>query len=222
MIPIIPTAPVYTSEKEKMLGGQPYQHSDMRLKRERYQCSIAVHEFNKIALNPNAPNVERTAHFRQILQPLRSPSTSPNSTADLPDLAGHIGELVEIAAPFACDYGYNIRIEDDVEISSGCKIIDACPVFIGARTFIGPDVSIYTVDGDHHRTPPLMPGLKRPCVAAPVMIEEDCWIGGHVIITRGVTIGKGSTIGAGTLVNKVSRRILSGLERREIEEELIP
>lgn len=210
MTPMVPTASVYTSEKEKMLAGHPYQHSDVRLKRERQRCSLAVHNFNKTALqDPNIPNddEQRIAQFRQILQPQqRSPSTSSpnNSAADLPGLAGHIGERVEVTAPFACDYGYNIRIEDDVEISSGCTVIDACPVFIGARTFIGPDVSIYTVDGDHHRTVPLTPGLKRPCVAAPVVIEEDCWIGGRVVIMPGVTIGKGSTIAAGTLLYKVS------------------
>lgn len=187
-----------------MLNGQPYQHSDGQLKQERHHCSIAVYKFNKNAIDPiNVSDAERTAQFRQIVQPERLPLASPDSSSGVPHTTGYLGEHVEIVAPFTCDYGYNIRIEDDVEISSGCTILDACPVYIGARTFVGPDVSIYTVDGDDHRISRVS-GAKRPCVAAPITIEEDCWIGGHVIITRGVTIGKGSTIGAGTLVTSVS------------------
>jgi len=35
-----------------------------------------------------------------------------------------------------------------------------------------------------------------------IVIEEDSWIGPHVTILRGVTIGKGSVIGAGAVVTK--------------------
>ena len=38
--------------------------------------------------------------------------------------------------------------------------------------------------------------------ALPVVIEDNCWIGGGVIILPGVTIGKGSVIGAGSVVTK--------------------
>ena len=35
-----------------------------------------------------------------------------------------------------------------------------------------------------------------------MFIEDDCWIGGNVIILPGVRIGQGSTIGAGSVVTK--------------------
>lgn len=35
-----------------------------------------------------------------------------------------------------------------------------------------------------------------------IIIEEDCWIGGHVSITRNVTIGKGIVIGANSVVTR--------------------
>ena len=38
--------------------------------------------------------------------------------------------------------------------------------------------------------------------SAPVMIEDDVWIGAHCIILKGVTIGARSIIGAGSVVTK--------------------
>ena len=38
--------------------------------------------------------------------------------------------------------------------------------------------------------------------SAPVVIEDDVWIGAHCIILKGVTIGARSVIGAGSVVTK--------------------
>lgn len=36
----------------------------------------------------------------------------------------------------------------------------------------------------------------------PVWIQDDCWIGTHVVIAPGVTVGKGSVVGANSVVTK--------------------
>jgi acetyltransferase-like isoleucine patch superfamily enzyme len=41
-------------------------------------------------------------------------------------------------------------------------------------------------------------------MAKRVLIEEDCWLGGNVIVLGGITIGKGSVVGAGSVVTRVS------------------
>ena len=38
--------------------------------------------------------------------------------------------------------------------------------------------------------------------SAPIVIEDDVWVGAHSIILKGVTIGERSIIGAGSVVTK--------------------
>lgn len=37
---------------------------------------------------------------------------------------------------------------------------------------------------------------------APVILEDDVWLGSHVVVLPGVTIGKGSVVGSNAVVNK--------------------
>jgi hypothetical protein len=64
-----------------------------------------------------------------------------------------------------------------------------------------PNVSIYS--GTHPLDPEVRSGTTGPELGKEVWIEEDCWIGGNVVILPGVRIGKGSTVGAGSVVTKV-------------------
>lgn len=108
-----------------------------------------------------------------------------------------------VEAPIHIDYGTNVRVGEGVFINFNCTIIDTCLVSIGARTLFAPNVSIYS--GTHPLDPDVRQGTEGPESGKEVWIEEDCWIGGNVIILPGVRIGKGSTVGAGSVVTKVSR-----------------
>ena len=68
-----------------------------------------------------------------------------------------------------------------IEIGSGCAISD--------------NVCIH--DSDSH----VLNGNKD-MMSAPVIIEDNVWIGKNVIILKGVTIGEGAVIGAGSVVSK--------------------
>ncbi|KAF8695585.1 Maltose acetyltransferase, partial [Rhizoctonia solani] len=96
--------------------------------------------------------------------------------------------------------GFNITIEGDVFIGTGCTMLDVCPITIGERTLIGPNVQIYTPV--HPLRPEERNGLKGKERAKPIKIGKDCWIGGAVIILPGITIGDGSTVGAGSVVTR--------------------
>jgi len=73
-------------------------------------------------------------------------------------------------------------------------------VTIGQDVLIAPRVSINTVSHHTERCDISMNDQGIHC--APVVIEDDVWIGMHAVILQGVTIGRGAIIGAGAVVNK--------------------
>ena len=116
-------------------------------------------------------------------------------------LSGHLGRVgrdVVIRPPFFCDFGYNIRLGDEVFLNFNCVILDVVEVVIGDRTQIGPATQIYAAD--HPRDAK----TRRSGVefGRPVRIGSDVWIGGGAIILPGVTVGDGAVIGAGSVVTR--------------------
>ena len=96
--------------------------------------------------------------------------------------------------------GAKITIGDNVGVS-GCTISASKSITIGNRVLVGSGTAI--VDQDAHQ---IDPDDRRNGTGeikkAPIIIEDDVFIGARVIILKGVTIGKGSTIGAGSVVTK--------------------
>jgi maltose O-acetyltransferase len=66
---------------------------------------------------------------------------------------------------------------------------------------MGPHVTINGANHNFERTdiPMRKQGVKK---YPPVVIEDDVWIGSHVIIMPGLIIKKGTIIGAGAIVTK--------------------
>ena len=113
-------------------------------------------------------------------------------------LLGKAGVNCCIESPFYCDYGYNIEVGDNFFINSGCVILDGARVTFGDNVFVAPHCGFYTAGHplDHERR---NMGLEY---ALPITIGNNVWIGGHVCILPGVSIGDNSVIGAGSVVNK--------------------
>ena len=91
-----------------------------------------------------------------------------------------------------------LRIGDNVGITGG-TLCAARRIEIGDRVFIGANAII--VDTDFH---PIDPEHRRQAsqdgAVAPVIVEDDVFIGMNSLILRGVHIGRGSVIGAGSVV----------------------
>jgi acetyltransferase-like isoleucine patch superfamily enzyme len=77
---------------------------------------------------------------------------------------------------------------------------DAGSIRIGNNCLIGPYVVIRSAD--HVFCDPGTPIRSQGHTGGAIVIEDNCWIGGHVTITQGVTIGTGSVIGANSVVTK--------------------
>jgi acetyltransferase-like isoleucine patch superfamily enzyme len=70
---------------------------------------------------------------------------------------------------------------------------------VGRRCMIGPHC--YITDGDHSKEPGA-PVQAQPMRTAPVVLEDEVWVGSHVVILPGVRIGHGAVIGAGSIVSR--------------------
>jgi acetyltransferase-like isoleucine patch superfamily enzyme len=124
------------------------------------------------------------------------PTVDPNPERD----AAQFSSEPWIEPPLHIDYGTNVKLSPGCFINFNCTILDTCTVSVGARTLVGPNVSFFS--GTHPLDPAVRRGIEGPELGKPVIVEDDCWIAGNVIVLPGVTIGRGSTIGAGSVVTK--------------------
>ncbi len=115
------------------------------------------------------------------------------------------------ARKFLTYVGKDVNIEKGAVITSTMEIGDRSGVGINAKihgkvivgndVMMGPDCIIYTKNHAFSKTdiPMNKQGFSEE---KPVIIGDDVWIGGRVIILPGVHIGKGAIIGAGAVVTK--------------------
>lgn len=74
------------------------------------------------------------------------------------------------------------------------------PVIIGNNVILAQNIVASGLN--HHYTDVHQPIHKQGVGVAPIVIEDDCWIGANAVITAGVTIGKHSVVAAGAVVTK--------------------
>ena len=162
-----------TSEREKMLAGEPYDPMDAELVAGRARAEELCAALN--ATREGDPAVPRLCG----------------------ELFRACGDAAVVRPPFFCEYGTNIELGERVFFNFNCVVLDVCLVRIGAFSLFGPGVQIYTA------THPLDAKLRRGReFGKPVTIGDDVWIGGSAIILPGVRIGDGAVIGAGSVVTR--------------------
>lgn len=164
------------SEKEKAKAGKLYDANfDEELLKDRDLCKEACYEYNRL---PPARKAERAAILRRLL--------------------GKTGKEFVIEQPFFCDYGYNIEIGENFFINVNGVILDGAKVTFGDDVFIAPNCGFYTA-GHPLDARQRKQGLEY---AYPITIGNGVWIGAHVCVMPGVTIGDNTVIGGGSVVTK--------------------
>jgi acetyltransferase-like isoleucine patch superfamily enzyme len=83
---------------------------------------------------------------------------------------------------------------------SGCSIAAAERIEIGNYVLIGSGCLI--TDSDAHSLDPLERRRNGSFKTAPVIIEDDVFIGARSVVLKGTRVGRGSVIGAGSVVSK--------------------
>lgn len=74
------------------------------------------------------------------------------------------------------------------------------PATIGNNVIFAQHVGILAMNHGYKDLD--IPIRDQKCTFAPIVIEDDCWIGSNAVVTSGVTIGKHSVIAAGSVVTK--------------------
>ncbi|MGN0230479.1 MAG: sugar O-acetyltransferase [Muribaculaceae bacterium] len=160
------------AEWNKMRSGEMYDWTDPIIDHSLTRSRLACEEFNKSGIDHD--------NYRQVLE----------------DMIPDIPASATILPPFHCDHGNGLHIGENVFVNYNAMMLDAGDITIGARTLIGPNCALYT---PQH---PLDYRQRRQTIesAHPIVIGEDCWLGGNVTICPGVTIGDRTVIGAGSVV----------------------
>ncbi len=95
-------------------------------------------------------------------------------------------------------FGDNVQVNDYVHIGCVDKIIIGDNVLIASKVFITDHNHGDFLDNAEIETPP----SQRKISSKPVVIMKNVWIGEHVCVLPGVTIGESSIVGAGSIVTK--------------------
>lgn len=163
------------TERQKMLAGKMYNPSASELVELRKIARQKTEKFNNTAHKDN----------RERVKIIKS-------------LFGSTGHDIYIEPSFSCDYGQNIHVGENFYANFNCVILDVAEVRFGDNCMLAPQVGIYTA------THPLEPDDRNSGLemAKPILIGDNCWIGGHATINPDVQLGDNVVVASGAVVTK--------------------
>ena len=97
----------------------------------------------------------------------------------------------------SCKNG-DIVIDDAANIGFNCEIFSASRVRVGKSVLMA--AYTYLVGGDHLYDRIDIPVLEQGRTARGIEVEDNVWLGTHVVVTDGSRVGRDAIIGAGAVV----------------------
>ena len=160
---------------EKMLLGEIYWANDPEILKARDKAYDICMEYNK---TNSSENEKRTEIIKKLFK--------------------KTGKDFCLVPKINVDYGFNITIGDNFYSNYNLVILDEAEVIFGNNIFIGPNCSFYTA------CHPIDYKQRNACYeySKKIIVGNNVWFGGNVVVCPGVTIGDGSVIGAGSVVTK--------------------
>ena len=173
------------TEKEKMFAGKIYNPFCENMPEERRKAHELCQKYNSI---PESDAKSRESILKELM---------PNHK-----------EGVYFQGPIQFDFGTHITMGRNSYANFNFCVLDENKVTIEDNVFIGPNCSLLTPihplcyeDRNIFHCEKTHANINIE-YSAPIVIEDNCWIGGNVTILPGVVIGEGSVIGAGAVVTK--------------------
>lgn len=161
------------TNRERMLAGELYIADDPESERIAKQAMRLA-----------------DAYYRAVVD------DAPDARAILAELVGSLGEGAYVKPPLAVDYGENLHIGARTFVNSNLTALDVATITIGEDCQLGPNVQLLTP------THPVDPRPRRDKLEAaqPIVLGDNVWLGGGVVVCPGVTIGDNTVVGAGSVV----------------------
>lgn len=97
----------------------------------------------------------------------------------------------------SCKNG-EIVIDDHANLGFNCEVFSASRVRVGKSVLIA--AYTYLVGGDHLYDRIDIPVLEQGRTARGIDVDDNVWLGTHVVITDGSHVGRDAIIGAGAVV----------------------
>ena len=120
-------------------------------------------------------------------------------------------------APFYCEYGGNIRVGEGCFLNYGCTFLDVAPITLGNGVWLGANVTLATPNhpflAEERLPADYLDGRHDLEYAAPIVVEDGCWICSGVTVCR----ARSSVVNDGITNSSSSSREMSAVRSRRLD-----
>lgn len=109
----------------------------------------------------------------------------------------------------------NVRLSSFTRVGLYSVLNGGDDIFVGEKVLISGFVYLQT---SMHRHKASIEIKDQGFDHAPVIVEDDAWLGAHVVVMPGITVGKGAVVGSNAVVTKsvAAGQIVAGVPAKMI------